>query len=191
MTNINWPEIPSATEDQKRAADLLIRTDDGRELRTGYDGGWLNIADATHDVDNKQAISADTSTLMTIDGEGDTTENRYRRGLDLDVWSDDTFRPRAVGEAYMVRITMRAAKATSQDTTIELDLGIGTGFATIISDERRPMTKAQGVGDVLSFVYPIFCLETFGTFGGRFFIRASRNITVWNKAIFIQRTHSP
>lgn len=57
MTNINWSEIPDATEDNKRAADLLIRLDSDQERRTRYDGGWIYLHDATHTVDNKQSVA--------------------------------------------------------------------------------------------------------------------------------------
>lgn len=38
MTNINWSELVDATEDNKRAADMLIRTDHGVERRAPYNG---------------------------------------------------------------------------------------------------------------------------------------------------------
>jgi len=192
MTQLDWEVMRDAERVEGFKAETMVLLD-GEEVRAPFNGGWLNYADATHIEGSPQSIGADTPTLLTIDGEGATSEQRYRRGVDPAVWnaSTNTFQPNAVGEAYLVRITMRVAKLSSSDTTVELDLGIGLGFSTIIADERKPLTKGQGVTDNLSFTFPIFCLETFGLNGGRFFITATENVTIWNKAIFVQRLFTP
>ena len=191
MTNINWLELPEANEDSKRSAEMLIRTADGVERRTDYDGGWLNIVDATHTQASPQTVTAGVSTALTIDGLGAATETNYRRGVSTEVWDGNVFKPAAVGECYMVRVTMNVAKATSNATTLELDLGIGADFATQIVSDVRPLTKGQDVVDKINFVFPIFCLDAFGLQGGQFTLLASQSITVWAKAIFIQRTFTP
>ena len=190
MTQLDWTVMRDAERIEGFRADQVVLLD-GEEVRAPFNGGWLNYQDATHTQGSPQAITADTSTLLTIDGEGSGTVQRFRRGIDASVWSGNTFRPEAVGEAYLVRVTMKVAKATSSETTLELDLGIGQSFGTIIADERRRLTKGQGVTDNLTFVFPIFCMETFGTFGGRFYILASENVNLWAKSIFIQRTFTP
>jgi hypothetical protein len=47
MTNINWSELVDATEDNKRAADMLIRPDDGVEHRVPYNGTLFATAPFT------------------------------------------------------------------------------------------------------------------------------------------------
>lgn len=191
MTNINWSEIPDATEDNKRAADLLIRLDDGRERRTGYDGGWLYFTDSVHTSENKQSVTAETLTHVTIDGEGDGTETQYNRGVPLDVFGNSTIQPFAAGEVYNINLTFRLSKSTSTAAFIEIDVGIGSDYSTMISRDRRSIPKSSAVEDFLFFNGTLFVTDAFARYGARFFLFASENVSVWDKAILLQRTHSP
>lgn len=191
MSQINWDEIPAASEDGKRGADLIIRTDAGEERRTGYDGGWLYFADSTHTSSNKQAISADTETLISIDGANGDTDTNFRRGLPLDVWSSDTLQPQATGEVYTISIDFKLDKASSTQTFVHMAGKIGSGYSTTITDERKPLTKGSGVEDFIVFNKTLFVTNAFGAQGLRFFLTFDENVNVWDKAIFIQRTHSP
>lgn len=191
MTNINWSEIPDATEDNKRAADMLIRTDDGIERRAPYNGGWLYLHDATHTESNKQAITADTLTHFTVDGLADDSTTEFRRGIPLDVFGDSTIQPQATGETYNINLTFRASKATSTATFVEIDVGIGSDYSTIIARDRRSLTKGSGVEDFVFFNGTLFVTAPFGAYGARFYINPSENLQIWDKAILLQRTHSP
>ena len=191
MTHIDWSALTDATEDHKRAADMLIRTDDGIERRTGYDGGWLYLHDATHTEDNKQSVTADTLTHFTVDGLADDSMTTFRRGIPLDVFGNSTLQPFATGEAYNINVTMQVSKASSNATFAEIDVGIGSDFGTMIARDRRTLTKGSGVTDFLFFNGTLFVTEPFARYGARFFISCSESVTVWDKAIFLQRTHSP
>lgn len=191
MTQINWDTIPDATDAALRAADMLIRTSDGQERRTGYDGGWMYFSDATHTVSNKQAITADTLTLWTNDGLAADSTADFRRGLPLDVWSGNTIRPQATGETYEINLTFRASKSSSNATFVEIDVGIGADYSNIIARDRRSLTKGSGVTDFVFFNGSLFVTAPFGVHGARFFINPSEDIEIWDKALFIQRTHSP
>ena len=191
MTNINWSAIPAATEDQKRSADLLIRLENGEERRTGYDGGWVYFTDATHTVDNKQTVLADTATLLTIDKAGAGTMTDFRRGVPLDIFAGNTLQPQATGETFEINLTFRLSKATSTATYAEVDVGIGSDYSTIAFQDRRALTKGSGVTDFVFFNGTLFVTPAFGAHGCRFFLKCSEQVTVWDKAIFIQRTHSP
>lgn len=191
MANVDWSNLVDATEDNKRAADMLIITDDGIERRTGYDGGWLYFADATHTASNKQTILADTLTHFTSDGLGEGSVSDFRRGIPLDVWGGSTIQPAANGEVYNINLTFQASKATSTSTFIEVDVGIGSDYSTIIARDRRSLTKGSGIDDFVFFNGTLFVTAPFARYGARFFIRCSENVSVWNKAILLQRTHSP
>lgn len=191
MSQINWDEIPAASEDGKRGADLIIRTDAGEERRTGYDGGWLYYHDDTHTVSNKQAISADTETLLSIDGAAADSDTSFRRGVPLDVWSSNTLQPQATGEVYTVSIDFKLDKATSTQTFVHIAGKIGSGYSTSITDERKPLTKGSGIQDFIVFNKTLFVTNAFGADGLRFFLTFDEDVNVWDKAIFIQRTHSP
>lgn len=191
MTNISWSELVDATEDNKRSADMLIRTDDGIERRTGYDGGWIYLEDATHTSDNKQSVTADTLTHVTIDGAGAGSTTAYRRGIPTDLFGGSTIQPFAAGEVYNINLTFRVSKATSNATFAEIDVGIGQTYSDIIARDRRALTKGSGITDFLFFNGTLFVTEPFARYGARFFISCSENVTIWDKAIFLQRTHSP
>ena len=191
MSQINWDEIPAASEDGKRGADLIIRTDAGEERRTGYDGGWLYYHDDTHTVSNKQAISADTETLLSIDGAAADSDTSFRRGIPLDVWSSNTLQPQATGEVYTVSVDFKVDKATSTQTFVHMAGKIGSGYSTSITDERKPLTKGSGIEDFIVSNKVLFVTNAFGADGLRFFLTFDEDVNVWDKAIFIQRTHSP
>jgi len=191
MSQINWDQIPSASEDGKRGADLIIRTDAGEERRTGYDGGWLYYHDDTHTASNKQAISADAETLLSIDGAAADSDTSFRRGIPLDVWSSNTLQPQATGEVYTVSIDFKVDKATSTQTFVHIAGKIGSGYSTSITDERKPLTKGSGIEDFIVSNKVLFVTNAFGAEGMRFFLTFDENVNVWDKAIFIQRTHSP
>jgi hypothetical protein len=191
MSQINWDEIPAASEDGKRGADLIIRTDAGEERRTGYDGGWLYYHDDTHTVSNKQAISADTETLLSIDGAAADSDTSFRRGVPLDVWSSNTLQPQATGEVYTVSIDFKVDKSSSTQTYVHIAGKIGSGYSTSITDERKPLTKGSGIQDFIVFNKTLFVTNAFGADGLRFFLTFDEDVNVWDKAIFIQRTHSP
>ena len=190
MSQINWDEIPAASEDGKRGADLIIRTDAGEERRTVYDGGWLYYHDDTHTASNKQAISADTETLLSIDGAAADSDTSFRRGVPLDVWSSNTLQPQATGEVYTVSIDFKVDKATSTQTFVHIAGKIGSGYSTSITDERKPLTKGSGLQDFIVLNKTLFVTNAFGVDGLRFFLTFDENVNVWDKAIFIQRTHS-
>ena len=191
MSQINWDEIPAASQDGKRAADLIIRTDAGEERRTGYDGGWLYYHDDTHTVSNKQAISADTETLLSIDGAAADSDTSFRQGIPLDVWSSSTLQPQATGEVYTVSVDFKVDKASSTQTFVHMAGKIGSGYSTTITDERKPLTKGSGLQDFFVFNKTLFVTNAFGADGLRFFLTFDEDVNVWDKAIFIQRTHSP
>jgi hypothetical protein len=191
MTNINWSELVDATEDNKRAADMLIRTSDGVERRAPYNGGWIYLHDSVHTVDNKQSITADTLTHVTIDGLADDSTTDFRRGISLDIFGGSTIQPFAIGEAYNINLTFRISKSSSQATFAEIDVGIGSDYSTIIARDRRALTKGSGTTDFLFFNGTLFVTAPFAQYGARFFISCSEDVMLWDKAIMLQRTHSP
>lgn len=191
MTNIDWPSIPDATEDNKRAADMLIRMDTGEERRTRYDGGWLYLHDSIHTVSNKQAVTADTLTHIIIDGEAADSVKDFPRGVPLGIFSGSTLQPEATGETFAINLTFRLSKASSTATYARIEVGIGSDYSTIIAEDRRPLIKGSGVDDFLFFSGNLFATPAFCQYGARFFLNVSEDVTVWDKAIFIQRTHTP
>jgi len=70
-------------------------------------------------------------------------------------------------------------------------VGIGSDYSTIIARDRRALTKGSGVTDFLFFNGTLFVTAPFAQYGARFFISCSEDVMLWDKAIMLQRTHSP
>jgi len=172
------------------ARDLYQLPSNG--LITGAGGtGWIYEADSVHTTGSRQTISADTRTLFTVDGLGGTTEEGFSNTLPVDLWDTNTVNPAATGEVYQVRIGIQIAPTVVGDGYVELELDIGSGSQIIILDRRLSLQKGSGIAHGFSAGFPIFCLATFNTNGGKFYITPSINVEVWNKNIFLQRTYSP
>lgn len=191
MPFVPWDTIPQANDDNKRRADVLILTEDGRERRAVYNGGWMYLHDAADTIESPQSIPALTDTLLTIDGLASDSTTEFRRGIPLDTWSENTLRPSATGEAYAINFTMNIAKETSASTFVDVKVKIGSTYTTLVSQDRRPLVKDSGTHDFLFFSGNVFITDAFTLNGGRFFMNAQHDVTVWNKAIYLQRTHSP
>ncbi len=169
-------KVYRTTQDQMRRAD-------GR--------GWLWLTDSVHTSDSKQAVTADTKTRITIDGEGAATDTRFRDGLPISVWAGDTLTPQAVGETYLLRLQMivsPTASSTGEYFRLHLDI---SGDLGVVWEATRPLLKGQGNEDFISAAIPIFCLETFFANGGEFYFTPSVGVNLWDKAIMIQRMRQP
>jgi len=172
------------------ARDLYQLPSNG--LITGAGGtGWIYQADSLHTTGSRQTISAGTRTLLTVDGLGATTEEGFSNTLPVDLWDTNTINPAAIGEVYSLRLGMSVAPTVVGDGYIELQLDIGSGSQINILNRRLSLQKGNGVEHAFSDGFPIFCLATFNTNGGKFYITPSINVEVWNKSLFLQRTYSP
>lgn len=162
------------------------------QVRQGMGLGWLWYADSVHTTSNRQAITAGTRTLIRIDKLGVATEVRFKDGIPIETYDNNTLYPQAVGETYELRLQFKlspTASATGQYINLELD--IGDGGSVVVYEATRPTAKGQGITDSNTFAIPIFCLETFFANGGKFYITPSVGIELWDKAIFIQRISQP
>ena len=188
---IGWDGLSALPDRLKDQGELLVYAD-GEEWRQEIDGGWVNLVDAEHAEESKQAITGGVKTLYTVDGLSPVTDTRYARRLSGNVWEANTFAPRAVGDCYTVRLTFRLeTKSNASGQRVEVDLGIGDDWAINVYSTNFPIIKASGVSALFSITVPIFCIETFGRFGGRFFLAPSHDCEIYQKAIFIQRTFAP
>lgn len=155
--------------------------------------GWINAADSQYTQGAPHTIIAGVRTQITIDGLGASTNIAYANGMHLDVWSGNVFRPAALGEAYIVRLTSIIAQTNSGSgayITFEIDIGT-PGVQFIAAAQGIPLLKGQGVATQLTISEPLFCLDTFGLNGAKLYITPSVDITMWNAAIFVQRTFKP
>lgn len=155
--------------------------------------GWVNIADGQYTSGSPLAIAAGIKTQITINGAGATTNADFANGMPSDVWSDNKFKPSAIGECYTIRVTMTITQGTAgTGHYFTLDLDIGTDETPFIAASRSiPLVKGNGVPTLVTASAPFFTLGTFGTNGARLFLTPSVNVSVHTVAIFIQRTFKP
>lgn len=155
--------------------------------------GWINSADSQYTVGSPRVILAGVRSQITINGLGATTNIAFANGMHSDVWSGNVFRPTAVGEAYTVRLNCLIAQTNAGvGAYVNFEADIGTpGVPFIAASESVSLLKGQGVATQLTISAPFFCLDTFGLNGAKLYITPSVDITVWNFAIFIQRTFRP
>lgn len=155
--------------------------------------GWVNVADGQYTSGAQLAITAETKTQITINGAGATTNTQYANGMHGDVWSDNRFKPAAVGECYNLRLTCVVTQAQSGSghyATFDADIGTDeTPF--LAASQSVPLIKGNGVATLMTISAPFFTLGTFGLRGARLFLTPSVDVTLHSAAIFIQRTFRP
>lgn len=157
-------------------------------------GGWAYWFDSVHTDVSPQTITAGTRTLLTVDGLGTTTELSNLHTVPSTVWdtSTSTMQPTAVGEEYDVRVAFTAIPTTvSQGEYLTLELDIGSGSQINIITETLPLLKGSGVNNVFSRPLDVFCLTTFNTNGGKFYVTPSVNMDLHSKSIKISRKFKP
>ena len=185
--------IRPATFAEKTGA-RLAGVSDGHDVTLPYpQAGWVNVADSQYTVGSPRTILSGVKTQVTINGLGAATNRVFADGMHSDVWSDNRFKPFALGEAYNLRVTCTIAQTNSgTGNYVVFDADIGTDAVPFpAASQSVPLVKGQGVATLLTISAPFFCFDTFGLNGARLFITPSTDITIWGAAIFIQRTFTP
>jgi hypothetical protein len=186
--------VQPASFADKDNARLIGVSDDGRDLALPYiQAGWVNVADGQYTQAAPLSFPAGVKTQITINGLGATTNKEYANGMSADVWSDDKFKPSAIGEVYNLRLTgIITSLSSATGTYATFDADIGTDEAPFIAASQSiPLIKGQGVPTIFTVSAPFFTLATFGVNGARLFLTSSVDVVAYNFAIFIQRTFKP
>lgn len=182
-----------ATLPEKTGA-LIAGVSGGIDVSLPYvQAGWVNVADNQYTASSPLAISATTRTQITIDGLGATTNTAYANGMHQDVWSENKFKPAALGEAYNLRLSCVVTQTQSGSghyATFEADIGTDE-VPFLAATQSIPLVKGNGAATQMTVAAPFFTLNTFGQRGTRLFLTPSVNVTLHSAAIFIQRTFRP
>ena len=135
-----------------------------------------------------------TDAKLSIDGTGTETTEAY---LPLDIrgssslWdtTNDKITPTTVGNTYVARLNLPITSRSSANyAEIVLDIG-GTSSPTVVINTNRIEVNRTAPFDH-SVVIPIFCLSTFVSNGGQFFITTDTgSIGITAPSLFISRTH--
>jgi hypothetical protein len=179
---------------QDKTDAVMVGSVRGQDVQfPNFLAGWVNIADGQYTAGSPLAITGGSKTQITIDGLGATTRTDYADGLHPNVWLNNRFTPRFLGETYTLRLTLVATQTTSGTghyVTFEADIGTDeTPFIT--ATQSIPLIKGQGVSTVITIAAPFFCLETFALRGARLFLTPDVDISIHSAALFIQRTFTP
>lgn len=160
-------------------------------------GSWKQVSNGWGFYDDASAAqSIGTSpTKLTINGLGSNT-NETKLPDELtgsdSLWdtTNSKITPTRNGDAYMLRLDLPvSAKSGSPATlTIQLDIG-GTASPTIVVVERDVSTS-KAAPYSLSVAFPIFCLSTFLTNGGQFFLNTDTGtVDIDDPAILIVKLY--
>ena len=138
-----------------------------------------------------------TPQQLLIDGAGANSESGYLprqiRGSS-ELWTSDKITPIELGDSYNVRLDIEVTATTSNPTRFDVSLDIGTtpdgtGGAGSILIVERSTTLKTGTPQKYSLGFPIFCLSTFLSNGGTFWISVnSGTMTVAGRGIVLVRT---
>ncbi len=183
-----------ATLQERGQASIAGVLPSGEDVRLMYPyAGWINVADGQYTSGSPLAIASGVKTQITIDGLGAATNRAFADGLHVDVWSDNRFKPAAVGETYQFRLTCTVVQATSgTGHYVTFDADIGTDETPFLAASQSvPLIKGQGNPTLVTIAAPFFTLDTFGRNGCRLFLTPSVDITAYGFAIFLQRTFRP
>lgn len=136
-----------------------------------------------------------TASLLQNDGAGSSTSVDYLppeiRGSG-NLWDtvNDKITPMAIGDSYELRLDINiAAKSGSpNELTITLDIG-GTGTGITVNILERYINTTKAPPYKVSVGFPIYCLSTFVTNGGQFYLATDTGTLDINEVgIFLNRT---
>lgn len=159
---------------------------------TYFPTGWGHYVDASGSA---QTFNS-TPSILQIDGAGATTEESYLppeiRGSGS-LWdsTNDLITPITVGDSYDIRLDLPVtATATSPSYLFwTLDIGGGTSITNAIASGTLVIAKTAPF--TLSIAVPIFCLSTFVTNGGQFFLSTDAgSVDIDEASIYISRNHA-
>lgn len=116
-----------------------------------------------------------TASYLQIDGLGSNSNSDFLPSEILgtdELWdtTNDKITPIGVGDSYSVRIDLEITGKTGSPTLIDLTLDIGGTGAITIPIVQRILPTSKTPPYKISLAFPIFCLTTFNTNGGRIFL---------------------
>ena len=151
-------------------------------------GGWGFYKD------NASAQTFNTTpALLSIDGLGSNTEESYLpreiRGSG-NLWNTTTDRitPINIGDHYDIRLDLPITAETGSPTEIQIELDIASGstYGSGVMIVSRFNSTGRTTPYNVSIGFPIFCLSTFVTNGGQFWVTTDTgSVDITAPGIFI------
>lgn len=147
--------------------------------------GWAYLADGRFTSSAPLLIPAGTSTQITIDGLGASTDTSFLRTpfAGWSFWNNNKFWPYSVGDKYTLRLDFTATSiAINNGVRAALDIGSSAGP---VFDDHEDFGVGAGVPRNFRFDIPIFAKTTFKTNGATLSLTPDSAIQIWSIGLFI------
>lgn len=155
--------------------------------------GWAIYVDGTYTSGSPLVLTNGARNLLTIDGNGSTTNTDFLPAGVTDFWdtTNNKITPEKVGDSYDLRIDFAVDVPTNTESIVlELDIGDGSPDIPIVT--KGIQFAESGSGQLVSIGFPIFALSTFLANGGKIYLTPSAGgFDIYNIQIFIKRDFSP
>lgn len=172
----------------------------GDPLRTAFgkvndnDTELYNVSGWGYYQDNAAStITVNTTPVkLTFNKLGANNNNSYLpreiRGVS-DLLNGSSFiTPIDLGDSYDLRLDFTINAKTGSPTLLDLVLDIGGGASPTINIVNRTISLVKTPPYDISVGFPIFCLSTFLTNGGQFFVNTDTGtVDITARALFIKR----
>ncbi len=193
MTIRTQTELLEIFEDGQAAGS--ITPEDVRDLveslRSNQGNGWAFYADNALDLEvDAQAISADTRTLLTNDGDAADTNKTQISLLGANIWdvSANKIMPAIAGDMYEARVTFDLKKPGAQAGHIVIEIDVD---GEVIVKNHHSINLGVGLEECFMFSLPIFADSAFVANGGEIYLIPTVDVLIWDIGILIVRNHTP
>lgn len=151
--------------------------------------GWGFWADSQYTEASPRTITAGQRTQLTIDGLGSRTNLENLNTLPSTVWYNDTFWPVNVGDRYAARLNLVMSRTGNSNWEFAIfEFEVGSFNALTV---QQPLYKNIGEPQAVTLSDDLFSLETFVSNGGRIYVTATEQITIWDTTVFFAREYVP
>lgn len=152
--------------------------------------GWVRYFDETHTVLSPQTLTALQDNQITIDGASSITDQAPIVTGSNPLWSisDNEIKPIAESDSYDLRLDFKA-KITNNDGWFEISIDVGGSIGKIVINTFL-FPKGANQEHNFSISQKIYALDTFLANGGKVIIEPSHTMQIYDKSIYIERTHA-
>lgn len=169
-----------------------VKIKDLKSLSSTSGSGWMFYDDSEYTSGSPLSVN-NSRVQYTNDGDGANTNKDSAPVGISDFWdtANNKITPENKGDAFELRIDFTASMAQTNAYAL-LQLDIGDGSAINIVERTITFPRGSGIAHKFSLGFPIFVGSTFLTNGGKLYFdttAGSDNMTVYDKALFLNRIH--
>ena len=151
--------------------------------------GWIQVTDNTYTDVSQFAVLSGVRTKLDLNSDAvietyappNTTANFFYNPTLKRIQTEN------IGDAYLFRLNMKVDPAQTNGA-FDLELDIGDGSEIVILERATTLSKGTDV-----FPYTTtnlyYCLTTFDTNGGEFYVTPTVNVGIYDMSLVITRVH--